>query len=68
MRFQVNPDATTRAGFTAEELGTVGVAMVEGEPAVGERGLLAERDHRLDDAAQFFFDLFPYRAIALLFG
>jgi CzcA family heavy metal efflux pump len=33
VRFQVNPDATTRAGFTAEELGTVGVAMVEGEPA-----------------------------------
>jgi len=33
VRFQVNPDAADRAGFTAEELGTVGVAMVEGEPA-----------------------------------
>ena len=33
IRFTVNPDAADRAGFTAEELGTVGVAMVEGEPA-----------------------------------
>ncbi len=33
VRFTVNPDAADRAGFTAEELGTVGVAMVEGEPA-----------------------------------
>jgi multidrug efflux pump subunit AcrB len=32
VRFTVNPDAADRAGFTAEELGTVGVAMVEGEP------------------------------------
>ncbi|HKB09856.1 MAG TPA: efflux RND transporter permease subunit [Vicinamibacterales bacterium] len=32
VRFLVNPDAADRAGFTAEELGTVGVAMVEGEP------------------------------------
>src|SRR5262249_4238271 len=30
--FTVSPEATRRAGFTAEELGTVGVAMVEGEP------------------------------------
>src|SRR5581483_673645 len=29
----VNPEAADRAGFTAEELGTVSVAMVEGEPA-----------------------------------
>src|SRR5262249_3920842 len=32
VRFTVNPDAADRAGFTAEELGTVGVALVEGEP------------------------------------
>jgi len=33
VRFTVNPEATDRAGFTPEELGTVSVAMVEGEPA-----------------------------------
>src|SRR5262249_4987288 len=33
VRFNINPDAADRAGFTPEELGTVGVAMVEGEPA-----------------------------------
>ena len=33
VRFTINPDATDRAGFTPEELGTVTVAMVEGEPA-----------------------------------
>jgi multidrug efflux pump subunit AcrB len=33
VRFTVNPGAADRAGFSAEELGTVGVAMVEGEPA-----------------------------------
>jgi multidrug efflux pump subunit AcrB len=33
VRFLVNSDAADRAGFTAEELGTVGVAMIEGEPA-----------------------------------
>jgi multidrug efflux pump subunit AcrB len=33
VRFTVNPEATDRAGFTPEELGTVTVAMVEGEPA-----------------------------------
>jgi multidrug efflux pump subunit AcrB len=33
VRFTVNPQAADRAGFTAEDLGTVGVAMVEGEPA-----------------------------------
>src|SRR3954463_12860449 len=32
VRFTVNPDAADRAGFTAEELGTVGGAMGEGEP------------------------------------
>jgi len=42
VRFDVNSAAADRAGFTAEELGTVGVAMVEGEPAnspllVGDR-------------------------------
>jgi len=33
VRFTVNPEATDRAGFTPEELGTISVAMVEGEPA-----------------------------------
>ena len=33
VRFLVNGDAADRAGFTPEELGTIGVAMVEGEPA-----------------------------------
>jgi len=33
VRFEVNKAATDRAGFTPEELGTVTVAMVEGEPA-----------------------------------
>jgi multidrug efflux pump subunit AcrB len=33
VRFTVNPEAADRAGFTAEELGTIAVAMVEGEPA-----------------------------------
>jgi CzcA family heavy metal efflux pump len=32
VRFNVNSEAADRAGFTTEELGTVGVAMVEGEP------------------------------------
>jgi len=31
--FTVDPEAAQRAGFTAEDLGTIGVAMVEGEPA-----------------------------------
>src|SRR5262249_50748520 len=34
VRFTVNPEAADRAGFTPEELGTVSVAMVEGEPTV----------------------------------
>jgi multidrug efflux pump subunit AcrB len=34
VRFTVNPEAADRVGFTPEELGTVGVAMVEGEPAL----------------------------------
>jgi CzcA family heavy metal efflux pump len=33
VRFSMKPDAIDRAGFTPEELGTVTVAMVEGEPA-----------------------------------
>ncbi|HYM23101.1 MAG TPA: efflux RND transporter permease subunit [Vicinamibacterales bacterium] len=33
VRFTVNDEAVDRAGFTPEELGTVTVAMVEGEPA-----------------------------------
>ncbi len=33
VKFTVNSEAADRAGFTAEELGTVGVAMIEGEPA-----------------------------------
>jgi len=32
VRFTMNPEAADRAGFTPEELGTVTVAMVEGEP------------------------------------
>ena len=35
VRFRVNPDAADRAGFTAEELGTVSVALIEGEPTAG---------------------------------
>jgi multidrug efflux pump subunit AcrB len=31
--FTVEPEAAARAGFSAEDLGTIGVAMVEGEPA-----------------------------------
>ncbi len=34
VQLTVDPAAADRAGFTAEELGTVGVAMVEGEPAL----------------------------------
>jgi multidrug efflux pump subunit AcrB len=34
VRFTVNPEAADRAGFTAEELGTVAVAMVDGEPTL----------------------------------
>src|SRR5205823_3186475 len=34
VRFTVNPEAADRVGFTAEELGTAAVAMVEGEPAL----------------------------------
>jgi CzcA family heavy metal efflux pump len=34
VRFTVDPAAADRAGFTAEELGTVSVAMLEGEPAL----------------------------------
>jgi multidrug efflux pump subunit AcrB len=34
VRFTVNPEAASRVGFTPEELGTVGVAMIEGEPAL----------------------------------
>jgi multidrug efflux pump subunit AcrB len=34
VRFTVNPEAASRVGFTPEELGTVGVAMVDGEPAL----------------------------------
>jgi len=42
VRFDVSSAAADRAGFSTEELGTVGVAMVEGEPAtapmlVGDR-------------------------------
>jgi multidrug efflux pump subunit AcrB len=34
VRFTANPEAVDRVGFTPEELGTIGVAMVEGEPAL----------------------------------
>ena len=33
VRFTVNPESADRAGFTPEELGTVAVSMVDGEPA-----------------------------------
>jgi multidrug efflux pump subunit AcrB len=33
VEFTVEPEAAARAGFSAEDLGTIGVAMVEGEPA-----------------------------------
>jgi len=46
VRFTVNPDAADRAGFTAEELGTVGVAMVEGEPTAAPI-LINERPYPL---------------------
>ena len=46
LRFNVNPDAASRAGFSAEELGTVGVAMVEGEPAT-ESVLINDRTYPL---------------------
>jgi len=46
VRFTVNPDAADRAGFTPEELGTVSVAMVEGEPTV-EPVLINERPYPL---------------------
>ena len=46
LRFNVNPEAADRAGFSAEELGTVGVAMVEGEPA-NESVLINDRTYPL---------------------
>jgi multidrug efflux pump subunit AcrB len=46
VRFLVNPDAADRAGFTPEELGTVGVAMIEGEPALAPV-LINERPYPL---------------------
>jgi multidrug efflux pump subunit AcrB len=46
LRFNVNPEAADRAGFSAEELGTVGVAMVEGEPAT-ESVLINDRTYPL---------------------
>ncbi|MFN7982959.1 MAG: efflux RND transporter permease subunit [Vicinamibacterales bacterium] len=33
VRFNLDPEAASRAGFTAEDLGTVAVSMVDGEPA-----------------------------------
>ena len=39
----MNPEAADRAGFSAEELGTVGVAMVEGEPRSREPVLINDR-------------------------
>ena len=46
VRFTVNPDAVDRAGFTPEELGTVSVAMVEGESAL-QPALINERPYPL---------------------
>src|SRR5207249_7689552 len=46
VRFTVNTDAADRAGFTPEELGTVSVAMVEGEPATAPV-LINERPYPL---------------------
>src|SRR5262249_45187217 len=42
----VNPEVADRAGFSAEELGTVGVAMVEGEPTLAPV-MLNERPYPL---------------------
>ena len=44
VRFTVNPEAADRAGFTTEELGTVAVSMVDGEPATHEAGEHGEPD------------------------
>jgi multidrug efflux pump subunit AcrB len=46
VRFKVDSDAADRTGFTAEELGTVGVAMVEGEPTLAPV-LMNERPYPL---------------------
>jgi multidrug efflux pump subunit AcrB len=46
VRFTVDPEALDRTGFTAEELGTVTVAMVEGEPAAAPV-LINERPYPL---------------------
>ena len=46
VRFTVNPDAADRAGFTPEELGTIGVAMVEGEPTLAP-ALINDRPYPL---------------------
>lgn len=46
VRFTLNPDAVDRAGFTPEELGTVSVAMVEGEPAA-QPALIDERPYQV---------------------
>src|SRR5207247_2423620 len=46
VRFTVNPEAADRAGFTAEELGTISVAMVEGEPTAAPL-LVDERPYPL---------------------
>ncbi len=46
MQFTVNPQAADRAGFTAEELGTVAVSMVEGEPSTAPV-LINDREYPL---------------------
>jgi multidrug efflux pump subunit AcrB len=46
VQFTVNPQAADRAGFTAEELGTVGVAIIEGEPTAAPV-LINDREYPL---------------------
>jgi len=46
LQFTIDPQAADRAGFTAEELGTVGVAMIEGEPTAAPV-LIKDREYPL---------------------
>jgi multidrug efflux pump subunit AcrB len=46
LQFTINPQAADRAGFSVEELGTVGVAMIEGEPTAAPV-LINDREYPL---------------------
>ncbi len=46
LQFTIDPQAADRAGFTAEELGTVGVAIIEGEPTAAPV-LINDREYPL---------------------